>query len=130
MHRLISKNVDAMTGECQECGPVELRFRINPNKPGKIVMCGTARKLDRRNSRKLTKKPHGLNAYEVAEFLEGKACAICGTREGLVVDHCHAQNKIRDALCGGCNTGLGLFKDDPVRLLAAVAYLKCHAIPG
>jgi hypothetical protein len=71
----------------------------------------------------------GTYARKLAEQ-EGR-CAICGHVPGegersLRLDHCHTTLKLRDLLCDGCNTGLGLFRDDPLRLLAAVEYLLRH----
>lgn len=59
---------------------------------------------------------------------DGK-CAICrtdapGSRNKVwPVDHCHETNKVRGLLCHRCNMALGYFKDDPVRIAAALAYL-------
>lgn len=57
-------------------------------------------------------------------------CGICNTTEpgkrGWVLDHCHSSGDIREFLCSNCNTGIGLFKDDPDRLLAAAMYLLRH----
>jgi len=57
-------------------------------------------------------------------------CAICETEEpgkrGWVLDHCHSSGDVREFLCTQCNTGLGLFKDDPDRLLAAAMYIMRH----
>jgi hypothetical protein len=56
---------------------------------------------------------------------EGK-CAICGTNGDTVlyIDHCHASNEVRGLLCQPCNSGIGMFKDDPTLLSAAIQYLK------
>ena len=51
-------------------------------------------------------------------------CAICQRSVILVVDHCHQGLFVRGLLCYRCNTGLGLFKDDPRLLAAALVYLQ------
>lgn len=52
-------------------------------------------------------------------------CAICGKSDGkkLHIDHDHKTNKVRGLLCGNCNKGLGLFKDDVSLLDKAIKYL-------
>jgi hypothetical protein len=56
-------------------------------------------------------------------FQDGR-CAIC--REPMVspcVDHDHETGLVRGILCADCNGALGLLKDDPARLTAALSYL-------
>lgn len=61
---------------------------------------------------------------------QGSVCAICGTarttsRSGrLVVDHDHANGKLRGLLCHRCNCGLGYFKDRTELIRRALAYLE------
>jgi hypothetical protein len=56
---------------------------------------------------------------------QGGLCLVCGEApEKLVVDHCHTAGDVRGLLCFNCNSGLGMFKDDPARLLGAIAYLE------
>ena len=74
------------------------------------------------------KSEYGLTRaqYEALVESQGGRCALCG-RGGvkrLYVDHCHVENRIRGALCPGCNTGLGLLGDNLDGLRAAMAYLS------
>lgn len=72
---------------------------------------------------------YGIGADEVAALIEqqGGICPICRRREPTHVDHDHKSGRVRAILCGPCNTGLGQFKDDPVRIRAAIEYLNKQA---
>ncbi len=65
----------------------------------------------------------------VCEICKQKETAIHGTTrtvKSLAVDHCHATGKIRDLLCGRCNTTLGRIKESIEILDAMKAYLIKH----
>ena len=64
--------------------------------------------------------------YETLLKAQNGRCAICGTRlpkGSLVIDHSHKTGDVRGLLCISCNTGLGMFKDDPDLLQEASLYL-------
>ena len=72
-----------------------------------------------------------LEQYNEMFTSQNGCCAVCGVhqsvlKQSLSVDHCHETDVIRALLCGDCNRGLGLFKDNPDLLEAAAAYLKQH----
>lgn len=52
-------------------------------------------------------------------------CMICrDPMENPQVDHCHNSLVVRGLLCSACNTGIGLFREDPQRLEGAMLYLS------
>ena len=66
-----------------------------------------------------------LDDYEALSAAQDNRCLICGDAEtgGLHVDHDHRTGRVRGLLCGRCNKAIGLFDDDPTRVLAAERYL-------
>jgi hypothetical protein len=63
-------------------------------------------------------------------------CAICRTPiefaaqsydKEACIDHCHSLKQPRGILCHWCNTGLGYFRDEPQRLIAAKTYLDGYS---
>jgi len=74
-------------------------------------------------------RKYGITQVEYDEMLaeQGGKCAICGSAQSgkrrFHVDHDHETDMVRGLLCSKCNTGLGLFGDDPRRLNDAIAYL-------
>lgn len=69
-----------------------------------------------------------VDATALVDAADGR-CQICRivfdeTIDGaLQIDHNHVTGAVRGVLCRRCNTGLGMFVDDPARLQAAIAYL-------
>ena len=91
--------------------------------------------LRARNTQQASNRQHrGFTTEEFDTMLavQGGVCAICGTTEWggrwdrPYADHDHALETflLRGILCGNCNSGLGMFRDDPARLRAAAAYLE------
>jgi hypothetical protein len=79
---------------------------------------------------------HGITREQADAMAEaqGGVCKVCGcppTGKGhcsrLHLDHDHATGEHRSMLCVGCNTALGLMKDNPETLRAAADYLEAHA---
>ena len=72
---------------------------------------------------------HGLpmGTYALLLAAQDGRCFIC--RElppgnmPLHLDHDHITQQVRGLLCNGCNTGLGLFRDNPMFLTRAAEYL-------
>jgi len=65
-----------------------------------------------------------ISDQELVELIKTESCTICGSKEKLVVDHCHKGNFVRGMLCNHCNRGLGHFRDDPILLEFAKKYLQ------
>jgi Recombination endonuclease VII len=78
---------------------------------------------------------YGLTHEQFEAILAGQRdrCAVCGTDTpkgshgfGWCVDHDHVTGQVRGILCGYCNQGIGVLKDDPDVLTAAAKYLQQH----
>ena len=80
-------------------------------------------------------KPFGFSVedYEFELDNQNHVCAICGqpetdthtgTLRRLCVDHDHKTGCFRGLLCGKCNKGIGLFKDNIALLKQAIQYLE------
>lgn len=82
--------------------------------------------------RRLSK--YGVTAEWYVAQLERQAgrCAICdempGGKRPWHIDHCHETGAVRSLLCHFCNVGIGNFRDDPVKLRAATAYVERHRL--
>src|ERR1017187_7032506 len=86
------------------------------------------------NKKAQLKRNYGLTVEEFDAMLlaQGNKCEVCGevftkvNSGGPKVDHDHDTGKVRSLLCHGCNTALGLLKEDPNRMIALASYITKH----
>lgn len=66
---------------------------------------------------------------QLRQTQSGKCAICCDPIPGPAahIDHDHDTKKVRGLLCGGCNKGLGHFKDRADLLAAALKYLSRSA---
>jgi len=73
---------------------------------------------------------YGLTPEQYGEMIRSQngKCGVCAVpfTKTPHVDHDHSTGAVRELLCTGCNRGLGLFKDSPERMRAAIEYLEKH----
>lgn len=76
-----------------------------------------------------------FETYQAMYDGQGGRCAICSTPMELMgskqsatahVDHDHETGAVRALLCTRCNTGLGMFRDEPAIISSALTYLTHH----
>jgi hypothetical protein len=118
---------DAKRGACRECRREQYRTYYEANRSAV---------LDRQRARgprpfdvsAWRRQRYGLDqdAFNALLVAQGGRCRCCGQPfDGTpVVDHDHRTGRVRGLLCGHCNCGIGLLKDDPMRCLAAARYLE------
>ena len=70
-----------------------------------------------------------LEDYDTMLAEQNNSCAICNKTVGgnLFVDHDHKTGEVRGLLCNGCNSGLGMLKDNLDLLRSAVLYLEKYS---
>lgn len=113
--RKVHPNGDTYCSKCKHDRSVKAR-KENPEKTKKYEKVSSLRRM------------YGIELSEYNKMLKEQegSCAICKSKPNtrmLHVDHCHSLGNIRGLLCHGCNTGLGLFKDNKGLLMSAIKYL-------
>lgn len=76
-------------------------------------------------------KNYGISVFQYMKMYEDQSgvCVICKRHEDkLVVDHDHKTKKVRALLCSSCNSGLGLFGDNPDIMRKAANYVTHHRL--
>lgn len=145
-----STSGDKKCSSCQEYKPVREYHKNKNSFDGLQSVCKECRKsyyygevAPKRDPRFSTISKYNMASWEYISLLErqGGVCAIClGDNNGrsLVIDHDHSccsgktscGNCVRKLLCSNCNTGLGMFKDNPELLMAAARYLEEYKNAG
>lgn len=128
-HALSEDNRYSGNGACKACARQKARIVYQVD-PAKAIAAERARHklkhgqiLDSARRRVTGWEPE---RYHWQVMAQGLQCAICRQiPDGVLhADHDHTTGKIRSLLCGNCNTGIGMLKDDPVVLRSAANYLE------
>lgn len=114
IHRISNVNPEQRTGDCLSCGPGVRLISRGGNK----WRCYEDSRL------RAFKWKQASRQVRRSVLLD--ACEICGGADDLKWDHDHSSSEFRGTLCNRCNLGLGLFKDNPESLRAAIRYLSRH----
>lgn len=80
-----------------------------------------------RNNHYIRKYNLTLDEYKELYKIQKGRCALCEKEcDKLDVDHNHKTGEVRELLCDKCNTSIGMFNDDVIKLQKAIDYLLKH----
>ncbi len=94
-------------------------------RPGGAVYCETC-SPDAAAYRRLVAYDLSNDEFDAMYFEQDGECAICHVNEATHVDHNHTTGAVRELLCHSCNAAIGLFLEEPQRLISAALYLMEH----
>ena len=129
---LYSEVGHATNGGCRLCASNTQRAWRKEN-PEKYKALCVGRKRNKEQARLYThthrlKHIYGMSAEDLSLLVlkQENTCAICHDTFDSTpnIDHIHGTKIVRGLLCRGCNVGLGMFKENPQTLEAAIKYLK------
>lgn len=94
--------------------------------------CASCAQAAARTSNRRAKYKLSAAEFRALWAMQRGRCAICllpfpaetQTRTVIRVDHDHVTGKVRGLLCNACNVGVGMFKDDAIRMRRAADYLS------
>lgn len=129
-----------MVKECTKCGETKPLTEFHARRDrtdGRATICrDCTRSYDKARyyggRRRVERRDYLIRNYGITpeqyDAMNTGVCHICNTPcpsgNRLAVDHDHATGAVRGLLCVNCNRALGLFRDDEIRLAAAIAYLQ------
>lgn len=133
MTDVVNKPAIKWCGRCRQSLPRENFAKNSAKKDGLQERCKDCRAehykstgyADKAYENRI-KRQYNLSLDELKWFEEQQegCCAICkDNTPKLFVDHDHMTGEVRGLLCHYCNTGIGLFMDNPDRLKSAIQYL-------
>jgi hypothetical protein len=117
-HRLSGVRESLKTALCSFCGPIKVK-RVK-TKSGYGWRCRTVVKVENKRSPSYGRSGYHYKPKDRPE----QPCSICHLNKKLVWDHDHVTGEFRGWICGTCNTGLGMFKDNSELLESAKTYLE------
>ncbi len=83
------------------------------------------RNRDLRRVKRMLKDYAGLPEEIAWSVVNGESeCLICGSKDRLVIDHCHETGRFRAVLCNRHNAALGMCKEDSKELEALKKYAE------
>lgn len=111
--------------QCNECRVI-YQLKWEAKHPDQKILNSKKYKL---------KSNYNLSIEQYVDQLEYQKnkCAICLvdlrslSPQTVHVDHDHSTGVCRGILCGKCNTGLGMFKEDKSLFMRAIEYLEIGA---
>jgi Recombination endonuclease VII len=124
---------------CPDCGEIKPLSGFGRNaaaKSGVTSYCKPCHNTRGKKAKELVggertyhlRRRYGITAEEADLILDRQVgvCAICRVAPAAHVDHDHRTGAVRALLCFNCNGGLGQFRDDPILLRFAAAYVELH----
>ena len=116
----VTRIISGGTYGCRACNAERVRIERKQN-PKRFARYRRAKGL---------RDNYGISLEKYQEIFEAQngVCAIChrqpNPNKSLAVDHDHETGVVRGLLCDNCNLMLGLSKDSPLILEAAIRYLQ------
>lgn len=109
---------------CSRCYN-QAAYRANPNRIREWVAANPERvKANLRRAHLMRNYGTTPEAFDALVASQKGKCAICSKAAKLGQDHNHDTGKARGALCQTCNTLIGMAKESPAVLVAAIEYLN------
>jgi hypothetical protein len=121
---------------CRKCGAEKETSEFHKNRlrpDGLAHWCKPCQKAATKASQEKARPgKYGITQadYDRMVVEQGGRCAIClvddpgRTRKVWCIDHDHETGAVRGLLCGDCNTGIALLKENLANLTRAQVYLE------